>query len=567
MSASQFNAFAVDQEASVTAGQQPVTGGVSLADATARAIKYNLDNKVQLMDLALKTRQLEGANDNLLPNLVANSGYAGRNNDSGGSSRSLVTGAQSLESSTSTDRNSVNGDLTFSWNILDFGLSYVRAKQAADKAVVADELRRKVIARIIEDVRISYWRALTADRLVGDMHRLEARARSALSDSHSIASRGEASPLTALSFQRELLEIQTQLEKLESELITAKSQLSALMNLPPGSNYKLTPTAAESAAPDLTLSGADAIAIAIRNRPELREIAYEGRINQDEATAALLQMLPGINLLGGVNIDSNSLLANGNWIAWGARASWNLIRVVQYPGQKRIILAQDALIRQRALATTMAIMTQVYVSRLRYAHTKKRLASAAAYVKTQRAILAQLKAALAAAQASEQTLIREEMNTLLAKAKYDIVVADLQSARANVDSSLGLDPYAYGIDDRQSLEEISAKLRQIWANPPRAANIIATPQTEDSIAVATPIATPLPTSANQDIPVGSIPVVRARLLNRSRPITVNQPAQTPVAAAPVAKLEAETSAAAPQAVAASAITKTKPRGLFSVVVN
>ena len=243
----------------------------------------------------------------------------------------------------------------------------------------------------------------------------------------------------------------------------------------------------------------------------MREIAYEDRINDREATAALLQMLPGINILSGVNADTNSLVANGHWISWGARASWNLIRVVQYPSQKRAVQAQKELIRQRALAMTMAIMTQVYVSRVRYAHTEKRLASAAAYLRTQRAILLQIKAATAAAQASEQTLIREEMNTLLARAKYDIVVADLQSARANVDSSLGLDPYSLGVDDSQSVSQITSAVKTIWKTPAHPGNIAVTSgETGAEPPAAIAAGSPAPeTAARQEAvdpaPVASIP--------------------------------------------------------------
>ena len=45
----------------------------------ARALKYNLDAKVEIMEAALKVRELDLANYAMLPKLVASSGYAGRN--------------------------------------------------------------------------------------------------------------------------------------------------------------------------------------------------------------------------------------------------------------------------------------------------------------------------------------------------------------------------------------------------------------------------------------------------------------------------------------------------------
>lgn len=55
-----------------------------------------------------------------------------RNNDLASSSRSVLTGRQSLEPSTSQDRRRATADLTASWNVLDFGVSYYQAQQQAD---------------------------------------------------------------------------------------------------------------------------------------------------------------------------------------------------------------------------------------------------------------------------------------------------------------------------------------------------------------------------------------------------------------------------------------------------
>ena len=109
--------------AAVTADQEPVGGTIDLYEAMARALKYNLDSQVADLQKAVKVRELDLSHYKLLPNLVVNTGYTNRSNDSGGSSRSLLTGLQSLESSTSERRWQFTDDLSFSWNILDFGLS------------------------------------------------------------------------------------------------------------------------------------------------------------------------------------------------------------------------------------------------------------------------------------------------------------------------------------------------------------------------------------------------------------------------------------------------------------
>jgi len=65
-----------------------------------------------------------------LPKVVASGGFFGRDNQPGASSISLLSGNESLEPSTSTEREFFSGDLTASWNILDFGLSKIAKRSS-----------------------------------------------------------------------------------------------------------------------------------------------------------------------------------------------------------------------------------------------------------------------------------------------------------------------------------------------------------------------------------------------------------------------------------------------------
>ncbi len=446
-----LSSFAEDKLQRVTSNQEPVVRPITLYEAMARAIKYNLDFHVELYNELLESRQLTTANLEMLPQLIANSAYNGRSNDAGGSTAVLKS-----------DKNRFNSDTILSWNILDFGLSYVRAKQAANKVLIAEEQRRKIINRVIEDVRTAYWRAASADRLIVGLRRLVVRVRRAIKDSEGLQKDGVSSPLTALTYQRELIEIQQRIQALQSNLTVAKTQLSALMNIAPGQKFKLASGNIRIGLTRLKMTADEMIFTAMENRPEIRDVQYNMRINQKEAKAELLQLLPSANLFFSGNLDSDSFLLNSNWVGWGAKATWNLMQVFKYPAKKRLIQAKDELLDKRALAITMAIMTQVHVSRVRYANTRKLYYSAAKHLKIQRGILHQIRASAAADQASEQTLIREEMNTLASRVKRDIAYADLQNAYANIYSAMGLDPYTIEAISSDNLNSISASLKQMW---------------------------------------------------------------------------------------------------------
>jgi outer membrane protein TolC len=300
--------------------QERVSGAISLHEAMARAIKFNLDTRVEQAQAALRLKELDLSHYKMLPALVAGSGFTGRDNVSASSSQSLASGRQSLEPSTSTEKSLLSSDLTFSWNILDFGLSYVRAQQLADEALIAEETRRRVANRVIEDVRTAYWRAVTAERLSSRMRGLESQVQGALRDTRKQYSDVNVNPVTALSYERDLVEVRRQIQQVDSDLAVAKSQLAALMNLTPGTPYRLVDSRATSV-PTLSRSPAEMLRIALNNRPEMREVQYRLRINEKETTAALLELLPGAQLYLGGNYDSNKFLFNNNWLAYGAKAS------------------------------------------------------------------------------------------------------------------------------------------------------------------------------------------------------------------------------------------------------
>ena len=445
----------------VTANQEPLTQPVDLYEAMARALKYNLNYRVEAAQTSLRTAELNLAHYALLPNAVVNAGFANRENTLASSSFNLVTNTPNFGASTSQERHLRTGDLAFSWNILDFGLSYVRAHQSADRVLISEEMQRKVIHRLLEDVRNAYWRAVSYDRLVKRLKRLEERTSRALANSRSLSDSRQTFQISALTDERELVEIKRDIIYLERDIVVAKSQLAELMNVKPGTPFKLVFRSRPRAPTRLPLPLDQMMASAVRDRAELRENWYQQRINMHEASAALLDLLPGLQLYSSPNWDSNAFLLHSNWIAWGAKASWNLLKVFQYPARRKVIEIQDDVLKARALALTMTVMTQVHVSRIRFHHFRHELAAADEYRSVQTRLTKQMRTEAEAKRISEQTLLREEMNALVAEAKYDIAYAGLQSAYANVLASIGWDPYD-DFDLSLPVAEIAVPLRNGW---------------------------------------------------------------------------------------------------------
>ena len=448
--------------ANLDAHQEPIAGSVDLYEAMARALKYNLDNRVEMFRVALSQRELADSTANLLPDLTARAGYAARDNELSTQSKSLLTGIRTTDVNVSSERQTGTADLAFSFHVLDFGLSYVRARQAADQALIVEEQKRKIVNRIIEDVRTAYWRAISAERLLDGFRALEGRVQTAQSNNAKLRQAGRASPMTALTFERELVDIKKQIRRLDLELRTAKAQLAGLMNVRPDAPFSLIVPKRNLASLEVAQSGEELVRLAIQNRPEFRESLYKARIGVREETAAILEVLPGAGVFAGAHYDSNDFLLNNSWLDAGVRASWNLTKLLKYPIRRRAIRARGELSEAEAEAFAMAIMTQVHMARARHAQTRRIAETAAEYARVQDDITRQMRSRVAAGASSEQSLIREEMNALVAGVEYDVAYADFQNAYGNVSAAVGLDPVAPGQSLDVPVAELARDLRAVW---------------------------------------------------------------------------------------------------------
>ncbi|MGH8489368.1 MAG: TolC family protein [Gammaproteobacteria bacterium] len=458
----EVKAQAANDYINLTKEHEPVTGPISMYEALARALKYNLDFRLELTKKVLALEQLNVSRYEMLPQFVSNLSYNARDKFSGASSRSLITGRQSLESSTSSDRDVGEVELGLVWNVLDFGVSYYRAKQAADRVLIAEEQKRKAVNRIAQDVRTAYWRAVSAERLKGQLAALMRRVALALSDSREVVRKRLDAPMSQLTYQRELLAIKRELHELQRDLELAKYQLAELMNLRPNARYELVVPERGELARAIKLGHVDMEQMALERRPELRELGYEKRINAQEARAAILELLPGVDLSITKNYNSNSFLFHNNWVNLGSRVAWNLLNLIRMPQKMEELKAQAGVLDAQRLALSIAVLTQVNVSLAQYGHAQNEYQTASEYQAIQQGIIRQVHAGVKVNRVSQQALIREEMNTLVAELRYDIAYADLENSYAGVYAAVGQDPLPGRVTAAQSVSQLTEALKAHW---------------------------------------------------------------------------------------------------------
>jgi outer membrane protein TolC len=442
----------IDDQVSMYNQQEPVTGPITFYEAAARALKYNLDYRLKLLESALASNIRDVSTNELLPQLVASAGYSHRSNDSGGTSVGIQDGEVTLRPSTSEQRYHDVAALGMSWNLLDFGVAYFRTQQKADQVLMAEERRRKVAQNVLQDVRNAYWRALAAQRLKPEVDQLLARTNVALRAARQAEDRGLLPKQEILAYQRALLDAVSLLTIRRQDLEFAQSELAALMSLPPGTPLVLADSQ-EGALPAVMTPEPQLEQLALQNRPEIMEEWYRKRVNENDLKIAKTQLWPNIGIDLSTNYDSNTYLYNNLWSAVGVRVSMNLFRLLQLPSLNAQQDSQTKTDDMRRLALSMAILTQVRVGTLRYQLSLQEVQFADESLRVDRSLLDYAQAAHTTSFGSELEVIRAEGRYLLSRYQREAAYSDAQAAWGRLYNSIGFDvmPEAIAKDDVKTL--------------------------------------------------------------------------------------------------------------------
>lgn len=416
----------VDQQL-MFAAQEPVTAPITMEEAVARALKYNLEHRLAMMERAVQENIADVQSMSLLPKLTASAGYRDRSNELASSSESLATGKESLVPSKSSERDGRTADLELSWNVLDFGLSYFEAQASTNKSYASEERRRRVVADIARQTRAAWLSAVSAERLRDEV----------------------ADALDALHYQRDLLNMVRQLETLEDELVKSKAKLATLMNLQPGTPFQLAvPSTDAEAVPAVPYKLSDLEVLAMVRRPEIREESYLARNAVLETRMSLLKLFPNVQLFAGLNYDSNKYLANNDWADVGTQVSWNLMSLFTAPKILKGGELREELAPLRRQAIRMTVLSQVHVAWHQRFAAEKAFRRADELSRVQNSIDKQVENAVKSRSETKLEAVRTKVETLLAKRTRDLSYAEMLNAQDAIYQVAGFDTVPAEVADQ-----------------------------------------------------------------------------------------------------------------------
>ncbi len=444
---------------------EPVKGPLTLDEALARALKYNLDRRTRLMEEALAFHQLDVTQFDMLPKLVAQAGYSDRNRERATYSSEYTPNHKPRETSRSSYSSAAahnTVDLGLTWNLLDVMVGQSSSKQAADRVLISTEKRRKAMHVLMQDVRTVYWRAVSAQKLRGSVESTLKMAEAALADARKAEAERLRSPLDSLRYQRQLLENLRLLEAIDQELSSAHVELASLINAPLGQAIQLAEADVDLSS-DIALKTplAQLEALALENNADLREQHYNSRIAAEEVRKTMTRLFPNLSFSYGVKYDSDAYLVHNNWNEAGLQLSFNLLNLMTGPTQVKLAEAGVALADQRRMATRMAVVTQLHLARLQLQNARAQFSRADAIYSTDQKIADQVKARQSVQAQSQLDLVANETTAILSLLRRYQALSQVHLAESRLIANLGLEP-KLGSSGELTLAQLT---EQIKGNP------------------------------------------------------------------------------------------------------
>lgn len=433
----------------------PISGPLGLDEAVARALKYNLEQRVSMAEQAVASRQFDISKRELLPQVMATAGYNTRDEDQTRRSVDSVTGGPSNANPfISQERSHLVTELGVTWNLLDFGVGYYNAQQQANRILIAGERRRKVVHTLMQDVQSAFWRAYSAQLLRGEIVSTIIIAEKAVEDARIAEREKIRAPLDSLRFQRQLLENLRTLEALDQELSTAKLDLARLINVPMTTEFSLAEPAVEFPDDVLKIPVEQLEDLAITGNADLREQHYNVRNARIEARKAMARLFPRLSFDYGFNYDTDKFLINNSWNDAGINIAFNLLNIANIPFTKRLSAAGVALADQRRVATLMTIISQVHIARQQYDNARRLFLRTDELTDVERRIVDQMSNREAAAVQSQLETVTGKTSLIITLLRRYQALSAAYAAEGRIQATLGLDPGTAQLD-QMSLDDLT----------------------------------------------------------------------------------------------------------------
>ena len=343
-----------------------IDGPMTLAEAVRIGMVNNLDLRISRIMAEISDDRALAEKLRMLPSLDLN-GEISRNSEyMRREYKDLVTGETSLGRSVSEEKTKKTVSLSLTWNVLDFGISYIRARQEAMRSEVQRMERLRQAQTIARDIATAYWKATLAERNLERIEKIETDVREFRETAEVLVAQRRLDPIMAKDIEKRLAELSITTANLQSDITGARIELRKLMGLPPTTELPLARESIDDTLERMprpeALDPERLERIALFYRPEFYAADFEVRIQQDEARSVLLSMFPGLRFNYSHFYDDNTYLVNNYWSNVGVGLVYNFLAL---PSKYWQLQAEEMTVektRAQRLMLTAGVIAQTHMA-------------------------------------------------------------------------------------------------------------------------------------------------------------------------------------------------------------
>ncbi|VEN73258.1 conserved hypothetical protein [Candidatus Desulfarcum epimagneticum] len=415
---------------------------LTLEDAMRIALENNLEIRVRGIMEEISDGDAVSAKLKMLPRGDFSAGSSSRSDYDISDSKDLDTGQVTVSNVISEPRDVNTREFSLSWNILDFGLSYIRARQAAVNSEIRRMERKRQGQLLAMNVRAAYWKSVMAEKNLEKIPKIEKILKENKAAVEKLVAARQADPSRLKEAEKTLVSLALTASSLQAEASGARIELANLMGVGPGADFYL------AAADDLAfiaqmpdpkkLKAPEMEIMSLRNRPELFVSDLSIQIQRDEARAALTDMFPGIRFNASSHYDSNPYLHHSSWHSIGANVAMNILslpfKAMKLKGENM----KTRLAETRRSLLTAGIVAQVHMALHRFGMAREQFNLYEQYHRIHKDLSEMGRARRQAGMLSAADMARRVMEEMVAGLKRDKAFGALADAHGALMATLGV---------------------------------------------------------------------------------------------------------------------------------
>ena len=434
----------------------PENAILSLPFCIETALTNNLNMRVYDLKIAVNNEKRTAAALGMLPDVIVTNDLSVRNNEPGASSYSLLSGQESLEPSQSSQKYENRVRVEFLFSFIDFGLAYFNSVQQRDRAIIAEEERRRAAQNLILDISRAYFKVAAAQYAMENTEKMLMIADNTEKLLEEMV-KNKKLPLEKIVIEKKtFLILKKSLMEYKRSYENSCIELRSLMGYYPKNEIKVDTSGmkklAELKVPDVELLEE----IALIERPELYQLDIEQHITAISAKKKIIEMFPNVGVFTDFTNSTNKYLYNQSWWELGVRAAYRLLRVPQQMAEFAAIETEIDQIKAQVTALSVGILSQVRIAHANLVEVKHRYALAEELYDTyQQHELIKEKQAQTAGSLSLIELNRIKMETAQKDIERTEALGNYYLAYFRLLNSVGLETL-----DSMTIEKIKKRLNE-----------------------------------------------------------------------------------------------------------